>query len=71
MDVAVAGDKIARVAPSIPKSDAREVNRADGFFVTPGLVDFHTYVFFGIEPDAAYRNGYDSLPPDGFTFRRV
>jgi len=69
MDVAIAGDKIARVAASIPESDAREIIRVDGFIVTPGLVDIHTHVFFGTEPDAAYSNGYNSLPPDGVILR--
>ncbi len=69
MDVAVADGKIARIAPSIPADQAERVVDAAGLFVTPGLVDLHTHVFFGTDPDASYSDGYNALPPDGFTFR--
>jgi dihydroorotase len=44
------------VAPGIPEGRARQVIRADGKIVTPGLIDLHTHVFpyvgpYGIEPD--------------------
>ncbi len=35
----------------------------------PGLIDLHTHVFFGTEPDHYLSNGLVALPPDGFTFR--
>src|SRR5579883_2239317 len=44
-DVAVAGDRIARIAPDIPAGAARRVVDMQGFYVTPGLVDLHTHVF--------------------------
>jgi dihydroorotase len=55
-DVAIAGGKIARVAAEIPAAQAREVIKADGKIVTPGLIDLHTHVFpyvgpYGIEAD--------------------
>ncbi len=55
-DVAIAGGRIARVAQDIPSAQAREVIKADGKVVTPGLIDLHTHVFpfvgpYGIEPD--------------------
>ena len=69
MDLAIADGKIARVAAEIPAAQAGQVVDATELYVTPGLVDLHVHVFFGTEPNAAYSNGYDALPPDGFTFR--
>ena len=56
LDVAIAGDKIARVEANIPPDEARESIDAQGKIVTPGLIDLHTHVFpyvgpYGIEPD--------------------
>ena len=39
MDVAIAAGKIARVADTIPASDARRVVDVSGLFVTPGETD--------------------------------
>jgi dihydroorotase len=56
-DVAVTGDKIARVAENIPASEAKKVVDVTGYYVTPGLVDIHSHVFvedpggWGIYPD--------------------
>lgn len=55
-DVAIAGGKIASVESGIPAAQAREVVKAEGKLVTPGLIDLHTHVFpnvgpYGIEPD--------------------
>ena len=69
MDVAVHEGAIAEVAPEIDASRAETVVDATGLYVTPGLVDLHAHVFFGTDPDASYSNGYNALPPDGFTFR--
>jgi dihydroorotase len=44
-DVALAGNKIARVAPAIPATAARRVIDVQGYYVTPGLVDLHTHVY--------------------------
>jgi dihydroorotase len=44
-DVAVAGNKIARVAENIPAEQARKVIEAKGLYVTPGLIDLHAHVF--------------------------
>jgi dihydroorotase len=68
-DVAVADGKIALVADQIPAADARRVVDARGLYVTPGLIDMHAHVFHGTEPNADYSNGFNALPPDGFTFR--
>jgi dihydroorotase len=55
-DVAFANGRVATLSDEIPASDAREVLDAKGCFVTPGLIDLHVHVFygvshFGIEPD--------------------
>ncbi len=55
-DVAFANGRVSAVSDEIPTSDAREVLDAEGCFVTPGLIDLHVHVFygvshFGIEPD--------------------
>lgn len=50
MDVAVAGDKIAAVAPNIPTSDAGKVVDVHGLYVTPGLIDIHTHIAQGGAP---------------------
>ncbi|MFB3131221.1 MAG: amidohydrolase/deacetylase family metallohydrolase, partial [Rhodothermales bacterium] len=69
MDVGIADGRIAEVARDIPEDRAETVVDASGLYVTPGLIDLHTHVFFGTEPDAYLSNSYSSLPPDGFTFR--
>lgn len=69
MDVAVKGDTIDRVAADIPATDAQRVVDASGLYVTPGLIDIHSHNFYGTEPNSAYSNGFNALPPDGFTFR--
>lgn len=69
MDVAIAGDSIAQVAADIPADEAERVVDASGLYVTPGLIDIHGHHYHGTEPRSAYSNGFNSLPPDGFTFR--
>jgi len=69
MDVAVLSGKIAEVAKSIDASAAQQVVDATGMYVTPGLIDLHAHVFAGTEPDHEDNNGFDAVPPDGFTFR--
>jgi dihydroorotase len=69
MDVAIAGDKIAEVAPSIDAARARRVVDARGLYVVPGLIDLHAHVFYGTEPDAYLSNGLSAVPPDSHSFR--
>jgi dihydroorotase len=78
LDVALRAGKVASVAPGIPEAQAREVIRAHGKIVTPGLIDLHTHVFpyvgpYGIEPDPyCMRRGVTSVIDAGtsgaFTF---
>jgi dihydroorotase len=43
--VAIAGGKIAAVAPSLPANEARRTIGAKGRLITPGLIDIHAHVF--------------------------
>lgn len=69
MDVAILDGKVAEVAKKIDASAAKQVVDATGMYVTPGLIDLHAHVFAGTEPDHEDNNGFDAVPPDGFTFR--
>jgi N-acyl-D-amino-acid deacylase len=47
LDVAVKGDKIVKIAPSIGGTAARTIDAA-GMIVTPGFIDLHTHVDEGM-----------------------
>src|SRR5436190_7034873 len=53
-DVAISGNRIARVAPEIPAKDAKKSVDVAGLFVTPGLVDLHGHVYVGGRPSALF-----------------
>jgi dihydroorotase len=67
LDVAIANNRIARVAASIPESQAQRVARVDGLYVTPGLIDIHVHVYTGTGVKAL--TGDSSVYPDSFSFR--
>ena len=67
MDVAIAGGKIAQVAPGIAASQAKMVVPVEGLLVVPGLVDMHVHVFAGTM--GSEYTGEFGVRPDGFTFR--
>ncbi len=67
-DVAIAGGKIALVAPSIPAERAKRVVNATGLLVTPGLIDIHTHLYAGTGMKGVYTGDW-SVYPDGFSFR--
>jgi len=69
MDVAIAAGKIFQVAADIPVKNVRKIIDVEGMYVTPGLIDMHVHAFNGTDPDSYIANGWDALPPDGFTFR--
>jgi dihydroorotase len=49
-DVAIAANKIVRVAETIAETEARQVLDAKGKVVTPGLIDVHVHVYDGVAP---------------------
>lgn len=56
-DVAVRDGRVAAVEPSLAHVAAAQVVDATGLYVTPGLVDLHTHVYWGvtywgIQPDS-------------------
>jgi N-acyl-D-amino-acid deacylase len=69
-DIAIAGDTIARIAPSITDSAKRVVN-VNGLVVSPGFIDIHTHARRGIfevpTADNYVRQGVTTLVegPDG------
>src|SRR5512136_2849113 len=67
-DIAIAGAKIAAVAPRIDPAEAFKVVDVSGLFVTPGLVDMHVHVFAGTGEKGSYA-GDNSVYPDGFALR--
>ena len=55
-DVAFTNGVVAALGDDLPKSDAREVLDASERILTPGMIDLHTHVYYGvghygIEPD--------------------
>ncbi|MCA9072094.1 MAG: amidohydrolase/deacetylase family metallohydrolase, partial [Planctomycetaceae bacterium] len=54
-DVAVRGELISRVAPSLPDAEAQHIIDARGMYVVPGLIDLHMHGYthspFGLDPD--------------------
>jgi len=69
VDVAIKDGKILEIAGNISADRAETVVDATGLYVTPGLIDIHVHNFFGTEPNSAYSDGWNSVAPDGFTFR--
>jgi dihydroorotase len=48
LDVGIASGKIGAVAPDLPTDSAAEVVDATDQVVTPGLIDLHTHVYWGV-----------------------
>ena len=67
-DVAITGDRVAAVLPSIAATEARRVIDVTGLYVTPGLVDIHAHVFAGVRAGST-NGGQSSFYPDQLTFR--
>jgi dihydroorotase len=68
VDVAIASGKIAAVAADISPSRAKKAVDVRGLYVTPGLVDIHTHLFFTTGAAGAWA-GDESIQPDAFSFR--
>ena len=69
MDLAITDGKISQVGPDISAGNAKNVIDVSGMYVTPGLIDMHVHAFYGTDKGAYVADGWDALPPDGFTFR--
>ena len=52
-DIAIVGDRVARIAPGLAAHQARTVVDVSAYYVTPGLIDLHAYV----NAQAVYRQG--------------
>jgi len=65
-DVAIKDGKIAKVALNIPATSAIKAIDVTGLYVTPGLIDLHVHVFWGLKKND-YADGDWSIAPDGFT----
>jgi len=68
LDIAVKDGKIAKAGKNIPSEQAVKVINAKGFLVTPGLINIHTHVFVGSQPNT-FADGVLSVSPDDFSFR--
>ncbi|HTU53478.1 MAG TPA: amidohydrolase/deacetylase family metallohydrolase [Acetobacteraceae bacterium] len=71
-DLAITGDRIAALAPSIPPEAARTVTDVAGKLVVPGLIDTHGHVYryvtgrFGLEADmVGVRSGVTTVVDQG------
>lgn len=69
MDVAIQDGKIAKVAKNIDATLGSQIVNAKGMYVSPGLIDMHTHLFWGTEPNHYLSNGLVGVTPDGFSFR--
>lgn len=47
LDVAFANGKVAAVEPAIPAENARATRNVPSLLVVPGLIDFHSHVYWG------------------------
>ena len=47
-DIAIAGGKIVAIHEYVSDGDTHDLIEADGLLVTPGLVDLHVHVWWGV-----------------------
>ncbi len=48
LDVGIAGGRVAAIAPQLDRNAAHTVYDAAGQYVTPGLIDLHTHIYWGV-----------------------
>ncbi len=64
-DVGVRGDKVAEVAPDLPREGARRVVDVTGRYVMPGVIDVHVHPVYLDDVEASARSA-----PKGSASRR-
>lgn len=69
LDIGIKAGKILKLGKGIDASLAKQVVNARGLLITPGLIDIHGHVFHGTQENHYLSDGFDALPPDGFTLR--
>lgn len=80
VDIAIHDGRIARIAKRIDTREAATTIDVSGAWVTPGLIDIHTHVFFAVPgqqtstadreyTDREYAGGEEGMVPDSFSFR--
>lgn len=69
MDVAITEGKIAKIGSNISTSGTKQVVKAAGMLVVPGLIDIHGHNFAGTRPNSYLSDGLTAVDPDGYTFR--
>jgi dihydroorotase len=47
-DIAFQGEKVAKIEKNIPKKEGVNVYDASGKILTPGLIDLHTHLYWGV-----------------------
>jgi len=63
LDIAISGNKVAKISPRIPAAQARQLVDVGDYYVSPGLIDIHTHFDaqgapLNLNPDHnALRNG--------------
>ena len=69
-DVAIVGERIARIAANLPAHRARTTVDASAYYVTPGLIDLHAYVNAqAVFRQGDPRTGWRNVNPDHNTLR--
>ncbi|MBV8722772.1 MAG: amidohydrolase/deacetylase family metallohydrolase [Candidatus Eremiobacteraeota bacterium] len=48
LDVGISGGRVAAIGPSLAREVAGSVVNAEGCYVTPGLIDLHSHVYWGV-----------------------
>ena len=77
LDIAISGDKIATVSKNIPSQESHQVVDATDKIITPGLIDMHCHVCYGIlkngvEPDVAgVKQGVTTVVDGGSTGQAI
>jgi dihydroorotase len=69
-DVAIVGERIARIAVNLPAHRARTTVDVSAYYVTPGLIDLHAYVNAqAVFRQGDPRTGWRNVNPDHNTLR--